>query len=232
MTRETQSLAGNELDEELEFSDLDSTASMFKVLQRVKKLKLRDTKGDSGEKINEFEAIKEEIGNALNAKDFKGKNYVIDKEGRLLTVDPVRPESLPPFAVPLKTTISEKSIDDGHLRVMKKKKVIRVAGSPALNDSYFTASSTLATTLAGGEKIDFINAGVSIHNGENVRRGESFPSDPRRANRKEYLKVGSSGGNYNASDDSFMEGSLSRSPGASPGTALGNLSSVYLFQDD
>jgi hypothetical protein len=127
MTRETQSQAGNndsssatgkiiEMDEELEFSDLDSTASMFKVLQRVKKLKLRDTKGDSGEKINEFEAIKEEIGNALNATDLKGKNYVIDKEGRLLTVDPVRPESLPPFAVPLKTTISEKSIDDGHLR--------------------------------------------------------------------------------------------------------------------
>jgi hypothetical protein len=129
MTRETQSMAGNddsssstgkiiELDKELEFSDFDSTASMFKVLQRVKKLKLRDTKGDSGEKINEFEAIKEEIGNALNAKDFKGKNYVIDKEGRLLTVDPVRPESLPPFAVPLKTTISERSIDDGNLRFL------------------------------------------------------------------------------------------------------------------
>lgn len=123
--RDNQSTAGNddsvsgkiiELDEESEFSDLDSTASMFKVLQRVKKLKLRDTKGVSGEKINEFEAIREEIGNALNAKEFKGKNYVIDKEGRLLTVDPVRPESLPPFAVPLKTTISERSIEDGNLR--------------------------------------------------------------------------------------------------------------------
>jgi hypothetical protein len=127
MGRDNQSSAGNddsvtgkiiELDEELEFSDLDSTASMFKVLQRVKKLKLRDTKGVSGEKINEFEAIKEEIGNALNAKDFKGKNYVIDKEGRLLTVEPVRPESLPPFAVPLKTTISEKSIEDGNSRYL------------------------------------------------------------------------------------------------------------------
>lgn len=167
-------------------------------------MKLRDTKGIAGEKINEFEAIQDEIGNA--AKDLKGKKFVIDKEGRVLTLHPVRPENLPPFAVPLRACINENGRDEVSATsgTKKKKKVIRVAGSPSVSDLYFKAASTLATCLAGGDQIEIINPGVSIQNGDNMRSGESFPSDPRRANRKEYLRIGNSMVK-SALEDSYVE---------------------------
>ena len=144
---------------------------------------------------------------------------MIDKEGRLLTVDPVRPESLPPFAVALKACISENSFEDVSttVAVQKKKKLVRVAGSPAMNEMFFKAASTLATSLAGGEQIAVINPGISIQSGDNMRSGETFPSDPKRANRKEYLSVGTGGSTYNM-DESFLE-TPNRSQLASPGTA-------------
>lgn len=156
--------------------------------------------------MNEFESIKEEIGNA--SKDLKGKKFVIDKEGRVLTVDPVRPESLPPYVVALKASISENSFEDVSVTVavMKKKKTLRVAGSPALNEKYFKAASTLATSLAGGGQITVINPGVSIQSGDSMRTGETFPSDPKRANREEYLRVGTGKSTFDI-DDSILENS-------------------------
>lgn len=131
---------------------------------------------------------------------------MVDKEGKLLTVNPVRPESLPPFAVALRACVS----DNGHeetitaISVEKRKKTIRVAGSPSVNDLYFKAATTLATSLAGGEQIAVINPGVSIQSGGNTRSGDSFPSDPRRANRKEYLRKASSTSTSTA-DESYIE---------------------------
>ena len=154
--------------------------------------------------MTEFETIQEEIGNA--ARDLKGKKFVVDKEGKLLTVNPVRPESLPPFAVALRACVSDTSHEDTFtaISVDKRKKMIRVAGSPSVNDLYFKAATTLATSLAGGERIAVINPGVSIQSGGNTRSGDSFPSDPRRANRKEYLRKASSTSSGTA-DESYIE---------------------------
>jgi hypothetical protein len=154
--------------------------------------------------VTEFETIQEEIGNA--AKDLKGKKFVVDKEGKLLTVNPVRPESLPPFAVALRACISDNSQDESitAVSVDKRKKMIRVAGSPSVNDLYFKAATTLATSLAGGERIAVINPGVTIQSGANTRSGDSFPSDPRRANRKEYLRKASSTSTSTA-EESYIE---------------------------
>jgi hypothetical protein len=136
----------------------------------------------------------------------KGKKFVVDKEGKLLTVNPVRPESLPPFAVALRACISDKSHEEpiAAVSVDKRKKMIRVAGSPSVNDLYFKAATTLATSLAGGERIAVINPGVSIQSGGNTRSGDSFPSDPRRANRKEYLRKASSTSTSTA-EESYIE---------------------------
>lgn len=169
---------------------------------------MRDTKGISREKVNEFETIKEEIGNA--SKDLKGKKFVVDKEGRMQTVDPVRPESIPPFVVTLKSSVSDSSYEDVSLNVgvIKKKKIVRVAGSPALNETYFKAASTLATSLAGGGQIAVINPGVSIQSGDSMRSGEAFLSDLKRANRKEYLRIGTKMSTFNI-NDSLLETSSS-----------------------
>lgn len=165
---------------------------------------MRDAKGSAGEKVNEFETIQEEIGNA--AKDLKGKKFVVDKEGKLLTVNPVRPESLPPFAVALRACVSDNGREEtvSAISVNKRKKMIRVAGSPSVNDVYFKAATTLATSLAGGGQIAVINPGVSIQSGGHTRSGDSFPSDPRRANRKEYLRKVSSTSSSTA-DESYTD---------------------------
>ena len=139
--------------------------------------------------------LKEEIATAqknIKAKN-KGKNvkFVIDKEGKLITVDPVRPEGLPPFAVPLGTNIAPEGVDenDGKRRG-KGRKSIRVPGavSVPLEDLYFKAANTLATTLAGGEQIKEIQPGVSIQAGENVRMGPESLALPNKQTRKEYLR--------------------------------------------
>jgi hypothetical protein len=147
--------------------------------------------------VDEFAVLKEEIGKAQ--KSLKGKNvkFVIDKEGNLLTVDPVKPESLPPFAVPLGTNISEGSrdLDEGggsRRSVSGKKAPLRVAGAPSVpaEDLYFKASNTLASTLAGGETIAVLQPGVSVQSGETVRAGPEPLPDPKKPSRKEYMRSG------------------------------------------
>ena len=121
---------------------------------------------------------------AQTIKDLKGKKYAIDKNGKVLPLALVRPEKLPPFAVPLGLNITDKSNERVGSRrgntgtpageggrsaappkdsaaeaaaattaggdEKRKKKIVRVAGSRAIDESYFKASNTLATTLAGG----------------------------------------------------------------------------------
>lgn len=125
--------------------------------------------------VTDFEVMQVNIGNA--AKDLKGKQYVIDKDGRLLTLKPIRPESLPAFAVTVNATISEADKDDpiAQKRLKKTKKVIRVAGSPSVSDVYFKAA--VKGSVRGDQSI--LMSPVI-----NIQSGESFPSVLRRANRK------------------------------------------------
>ena len=123
----------------------------------------------------DFEVMQVNIGNA--AKDLKGKQYVIDKDGRLLTLKPIRPESLPAFAVAVNATISEVDKDDptAQKRLKKTKKVIRVAGSPSVSDVYFKAA------VKGSARVD---QSILMSPVINIQSGESLPSVLRRANRK------------------------------------------------
>jgi hypothetical protein len=123
----------------------------------------------------DFEVMQVKIGNA--AKDLKGRQYVIDKDGRLLTLKPIRPESLPAFAVAVNATISEVDKDDpmAQKRLKKTKKVIRVAGSPSVSDVYFKAA--VKDTVRRDQSI--LMSPVI-----NIQSGESMPSVLRRANRK------------------------------------------------
>jgi hypothetical protein len=115
------------------------------------------------------------IGNA--AKDLKGKQYVIDKDGRLLTLKPIRPESLPAFAVAVNATIREVDKVDptAQKRLKKTRKVIRVAGSPSVSDVYFK------TAVKGPVRGD---QSISMSTVINIQNRESLPSVLRRANRK------------------------------------------------
>jgi hypothetical protein len=123
----------------------------------------------------DFEVMHVNIGNA--AKVLKGKQYVIDKNGRLLTLKPIRPESLPAFAVAVNATISEVDKDDptAQKRLKKTNKVIRVAGSPSVSDVYFKAA--VKGSVRGDQSI-LMSPVINIQN------GESLPSVLRRANRK------------------------------------------------
>jgi hypothetical protein len=116
----------------------------------------------------------------LRGKD-KNAKFVIDKDGKLITIDPVRPEGLPPFAVPLATAIGDgNDDDDAKRRKGKGKKSVRVVGSPSalVEGRYFTPANTLAATLAGGEKITDINPGVTIQAGDSTRAGPEAVSPP------------------------------------------------------
>ena len=123
----------------------------------------------------DFEVMQLNIGNA--AKDLKGKQYVIDKDGRLLTLKPIRPESLPAFAVAVNATISEIDNDDpaAQKRLKKTKKAIRVAGSPSVSDVYF--KSAVKGPVRGDQSL-------SMNPVVNIQSGESLPSVLPRANRK------------------------------------------------
>ena len=115
--------------------------------------------------------MQRDIGNA--AKDLKGKQFVICKDGRLLTLKPIRSESLPAFAVAVNATISESDKGDlaAHKNSKKAHKVIRVAGSPSVSGLYFT----------GPTQDDHV---VGMSQVINCQSGESLPSVPRRVNRK------------------------------------------------
>ena len=123
------------------------------------------------ETATDFDVMQRDIGNA--AKDLKGKQFVICKDGRLLTLKPIRPESLPAFAVAVNATISESDKGDlaAHKNSKKAHKVIRVAGSPSVSGLY------LKGPIQGDHAVQMSPV-------INIQNGESLPSVPRRANRK------------------------------------------------
>ena len=161
-----------ELDEEL--LDFDASNPLFNQLQKLQRQKLKELKlRESRAAIDEFASLLEEIKKAKAAlkkgrdKD-KPVKFAIDKDGKLITIDPVRPEGLPPFAVPLEASIG--SLDDGdgkrgpRVRGGSPRRNLRVPGSVAVprEDLYFQASHTLVSTLAGGEHIKDLQAGVTV----------------------------------------------------------------------
>ena len=170
--------------------DFDSTNTMFNTLQKLQRQKLKELKlRESQAGVDEFAVLKEQIATAQKGLKGKDKNakFVIDKDGKLITIDPVRPEGLPPFAVPLATAIGD--VDDGKTQKSKGKKSVRVVGSPSalVEGRYFTPANTLAATLAGGERITDINPGVTIQAGENTRTGPEAISPPGKAVRHQSL---------------------------------------------
>jgi len=127
----------------------------------------------------------------------KTKKYAVDATGKVIPLQAVKPETLPPYSVPLNTKINSPregakakaaaGKDGAAGEDKRKKKVIRVAGSRAIDDdSHFKASNTLATVLSSGEAIA-PQAGVALRVGNNTREGPSLTKDPLKPSRKQYL---------------------------------------------
>ena len=217
-SRRDDNIAGTiiELDEEI--FDWNATGGMFNQLQKAQRQKLKEMKARAAKAgVDEFAQMKEDIVKAqqglMKGNKDKTVKFVIDKEGKLITVEPVRPESLPPFAVPLGPTIGhgDESTGDKKGKRDPRKKSVRVAGalSVPLEDLYFKAANTLASTLAGGEHIKEINPGVTIQAGENTRFGPEAVVPPGKQSRREYLRGVGTTGSFDASA-SYLD---------SPGTA-------------
>lgn len=120
----------------------------------------------------------------------KTKKYAIDASGKVIPLQPVRPESLPPYVVPLEASIGSPRNATGKSTAgaqdKRKKKVLRVAGSRTIDEDLFRPSNTLATVLSSGEQIS-LQAGVNLKVGSNNRDGPSVPDNPNKLSRKQYL---------------------------------------------
>ena len=162
-----------ELDEEM--LDFDASNPLFNQLQKLQRQKLKELKlRESRASVDEFAFLLDEIKKAKGAlkkgrdKD-KPVKFAIDKDGKLITIEPVRPEGLPPFAVPLEASIGSLDAGDGdgkrnRSRSTSPRRSLRVPGSVAVprEDLYFQAAYTLVSTLAGGEHIKDVQAGVTV----------------------------------------------------------------------
>ena len=196
-------------DPDEEFADLNGNGELFQMLQ----VKMKKMKGDAAdvpaeEVRSEFELLQAEIDKQL--ADMKVKKFAVDATGKVIPLQPVKPETLPPYAVPLDTKINSPRAGTGKggrpasgsgivagagagagaepaHGEKRKKKVIRVAGSRTIDDdAHFKPSNTLATVLSSGEAIA-PQAGVSLKVGNNTREGPSIPEDPSKPSRKNYL---------------------------------------------
>lgn len=104
----------------------------------------------------------------------------------------MRAEALPPYVVPLETSIASPRATTGRASAnagmldKRKKKVVRVAGSRSIDEELFRPSNTLATVLSTGEQIS-LQAGVNLKVGSSTRDGPSLPENPNKASRKHYL---------------------------------------------
>lgn len=146
---------------------------------------------------SEFELLQEDINKQL--AEMKIKKYAIDATGKVIPLQPVKPDSLPAYSVALDTKINSPRAATGSKGSnrpkgavaeggdKRKKKVIRVAGSRTIeDDDYFVPSNTLATVLSLGENIG-PQAGVALKVGNNTREGPTLPDDPLKLSRKQYL---------------------------------------------
>jgi len=180
-------------DPDEDFSDLNGNGELFEMLKQRKKNKGGDDSEGVEPTKSEFELLQAGIEKQL--AEMKIKKFAVDATGKVIPLQPVRPDTLPPFAVPLDTKITspragtgKKIANEGGGGDRRKKKVIRVAGSRTLDDddSLFVASNTLATVLSTGEAIA-PQPGVALRVGNNMREGPSVPEDPAKMSRKNYL---------------------------------------------
>jgi hypothetical protein len=149
------------------------------------------------EEKGEFQTLEESI--KVAAKDLKGGRYVVDKTGNVIPLHTLKPEALPPFALEVTPKVingvrqaptrqASRGHDDSHSHAGgKKKKQVRVAGSRAMDTSFFTPANTLSTSLAGGDYITTINPGVVLRVDDKVMEGPPAPVDPTKPSRQQYL---------------------------------------------
>ena len=204
---EDQDMTGQiiELDDpDAEFGDLNTNGALFDMLKKQNRQNQNGNKKDIIEE-DKFNLMQAQIDKAKEEfkKSKKAPKFSLDKDGVLTKIVPVKPDGLPPFSVPLGLSISAaREVDkkpgsrpstktntdtDPSGDVKRKKKVVKVVGARAIDESYFTASHTLATTLSGVDNISLISPGVSIYDGSNKRDGQPIPEDPKRPSRKQYL---------------------------------------------
>jgi hypothetical protein len=163
--------------------NMNATGHLFDMLQKTQR-KVNIKNKDSGGK--------EEIDKAT--KELKGKKFVLNSEGMPITIVNVKAENLPPYAVPVGLNISTKRdlSSEGASAVeetksVPKKRTIRVAGSREIDDNFFTAVTSLASTLSGGGNIQ-LNPGVSMKSGDTgIREGPATAQDPKKVSRQAYM---------------------------------------------
>lgn len=122
-------------------------------------------------------------------KVFKPSGAIVDGDGRPITIEPVKAEALPPFTIPLTYTISTFVPEQAENKpvVSKKRKVARVAGTRAVDDSsHFTATVSLVTQLADNLRFP-LSPGVSLRANGALREGPPIDEDPRRISRQHYF---------------------------------------------
>jgi hypothetical protein len=148
---------------------------------------------------DEFQIMQETLENGK--KNFKGKKYAIDSDGKPIAISGTKPEDLPRFSMDLAANVTSfQHNDEDDIPIENKRsdsvdnkkaggKKVRIAGSRTMEESYFIPSKTLATALSetGTEKFD-LKAGVSIKAGDVLLEGPIIPSDPKRMSRKEFLE--------------------------------------------
>jgi hypothetical protein len=114
---------------------------------------------------------------------------IVDVDGRPISLEPVKVELLPPYAIPLSYSISTYVADQAETKVstIKKKKIPKVAGARAIDDSsHFTATVSLVTQLADNLKFP-LNPGVSLKANGNLREGPPLENNPKKASRTQYF---------------------------------------------
>jgi hypothetical protein len=123
-------------------------------------------------------------------KPSKLTGAIVDQDGRPIPLEPVKAESLPPFAVPLSYTVSTYTPEqpaEPKSGAPRKKKVVRVAGSRVVDDSsHFTATVSLVTQLADNLRFP-LQAGVSLRANGASREGIPLDDDPKHISRKQYF---------------------------------------------
>lgn len=192
------------------FGFLNKTGDMFN-----KYMKQRSRQNQAVVEVDEedeFNTLREEVDRI--AKESKGKKVAFDAQGHPIYINSVKPDNLPPLAVPLGLNITDKNEnndvnindDTGGKGRNKKTKKIRVAGAPGVDSTYFTATTNLATSLAGNEPA--LQPGVNMRVGDNVIRGPDVPEDPGKMSRKNFFSRGT------ASSTTFGEPSTATGKGA------------------
>ena len=180
-------------DEYDEFSDLNKdSAKLLRMMQNSgnKPVLVADTMTEQ----DEFELIQAEVEKA--AKELKGKKYIVDKDGKVIPLVPVKGERLPQFNLPMgsKVTSEEEKLAKQKATAKKKggsnadKKKVRVAGSREVDPSYFVPTISLATSLSSIEPE--VKAGVTMRIGQKTIEGPPMAEEEgEKISRKKYMNT-------------------------------------------